>query len=378
MSGREDRTSETADGAPDDGIEWRSSAAARSAARWPPARPAGPPRRGPRTPRRAVSAAARRPLRPRGRPHPAGVRHRRGCRRSPSRPASTSGATAPGGAAALRAVGAGPSGWPDSNMFWQPALEQLIDRAAAAQPTVELRRGVRGRRDRRRRRRRHAARRADGDGEPECRGPLRRGLRRGQQHRARPARHRRSTDLGFFYDWLIVDIVLHEPRCSTPSTSRSAIPAGRRPRCRAGPGRRRWEFMRLPTRRSTSSTTWTGPGSCSSRGTYAGQRRARTSRRLRFQARWADSGARATCLLAGDAAHQMPPFAGQGMCSGLRDAANLAWKLDLVLPGAPRRRCSNATSVERMANVRASSTSRWRSARSSASPTRRRRLIAMP
>jgi flavoprotein hydroxylase len=47
----------------------------------------------------------------------------------------------------------------------------------------------------------------------------------------------------------------------------------------------------------------------------------------------------------------MPPFAGQGMCSGIRDAANLAWKLDLVLSG----RCGDALldtyTTERSAHI---------------------------
>jgi 3-(3-hydroxy-phenyl)propionate hydroxylase len=52
-----------------------------------------------------------------------------------------------------------------------------------------------------------------------------------------------------------------------------------------------------------------------------------------FHARLADHWGRDRVWLAGDAAHLMPPFAGQGMNSGVRDAANLAWKLAAVIAG---------------------------------------------
>jgi catechol 2,3-dioxygenase len=52
-------------------------------------------------------------------------------------------------------------------------------------------------------------------------------------------------------------------------------------------------------------------------------------------------------LLVGDAAHLTPPFLGQGLCSGLRDAANVAWKLDLVMRGLASESILDTVDTER-------------------------------
>ena len=54
---------------------------------------------------------------------------------------------------------------------------------------------------------------------------------------------------------------------------------------------------------------------------------------ISFHAAVAEKWQAGRVFLAGDAAHQTPPFLGQGINSGMRDVINLAWKLPLVLNG---------------------------------------------
>ncbi|MFB9467663.1 bifunctional 3-(3-hydroxy-phenyl)propionate/3-hydroxycinnamic acid hydroxylase [Streptomyces cinereospinus] len=71
----------------------------------------------------------------------------------------------------------------------------------------------------------------------------------------------------------------------------------------------------------------------------------------RFEATLAPQWREGRVLFAGDAAHTMPPTMGQGMCSGIRDAANLVWKLDAVLRGGADQALLDTFQSERSAHV---------------------------
>lgn len=71
-----------------------------------------------------------------------------------------------------------------------------------------------------------------------------------------------------------------------------------------------------------------------------------------FHARVADRWRNGRGFLAGDAAHLMPPFAGQGMNGGLKDAVNLAWKLSSVLKGGATETILDSYEEERAPVVR--------------------------
>ncbi|WP_410676073.1 bifunctional 3-(3-hydroxy-phenyl)propionate/3-hydroxycinnamic acid hydroxylase [Amycolatopsis sp. cmx-4-68] len=229
--------------------------------------------------------------------------------------------------------GTGACGWPVANFFSQPDLERVLAEAAQALPNVTLERGaeVVGLEER-----------SDDvlvtftttETEHES---MRARFVIGCDGTNSFVRERLGAgmlDQGFFYDWLIVDTLPLDERDWSPQNWQLCDPARPTTMVSGGPGRRRWEFMRLPGEtREELNTTEKAWDLLAAWGRTPENSRLERHAVYTFAARWADRWNGGRLAIAGDAAHQMPPFAGQGMCSGLRDAANLAWKLDRVLRG---------------------------------------------
>ena len=116
---------------------------------------------------------------------------------------------------------------------------------------------------------------------------------------------------------------------------------------------RRWEFMTLPGEASDSAPDPERIWHLLARWLRPGEAEIWRAAAYRFHALVAREWRRGRVLLAGDSAHQTPPFLGQGMCQGLRDAGNLAWKLERVLRGGAPATLLDSYAAERKPHVEA-------------------------
>lgn len=252
------------------------------------------------------------------------------------------------------------SGGPEVNFVHQPTLEQALDQAVAALPTVDLHLGWQAETIAQDAELAHVSLRSTvNDATTTLSARYVIGCD-GANSLVRETIGSPREDHGFEADWLVIDVLLKEGvtieqlgipaagQYCNPTRPTTIVPAG----VREGRIFRRWEFMRLPgedvadlereERVWELLAPWAGPGEVEL------VRHKVYNFRSLIATRWRDR----RLLIAGDAAHVMPPFMGQGMCSGIRDSWNLAWKLALVLDGLADDRLLDSYQPERQPHVR--------------------------
>lgn len=226
-----------------------------------------------------------------------------------------------------------PSGWESSYHFFQPDVERIFDKAARTTPGVEVRQSASidavvdlGDRVR-------LTVVPEGRATEEIHARFAVGAD-GANSLVRQALGIDQEDLGFEATWVVVDVEVNEglPLPAIPDTAQVLDPV--QPRHMAWLGERhfRWEFMVLDgdaDRAARAENIWPKIAEWVSPQTAKMLRSASYT----FRSLVATTFSHGRVALAGDAAHLMPPFMGQGMVSGMRDAATLDWMLDLVLRG---------------------------------------------
>lgn len=244
----------------------------------------------------------------------------------------------------------GPGGWAASNMVHQPSIEAALRRAAVNQTDFELRAGVRF----------QSCTEDDGgvrsvianaDGETTIRSRYLVGAD-GARSPVRTAAIIDVDDLRFDEPWLVIDTLVQDASRLPTANLQICDPARPTTCVLMGAGRHRWEFMLKPGETAEEMLEDATIASLLAPWHVDGAVTLERKAVYRFNARVATAWRKGRVLLAGDAAHQMPPFAGQGLCSGVRDAANLAWKLAAVMNGAEAR-LLDTYQVEREPHVRA-------------------------
>ncbi|TAJ48501.1 MAG: bifunctional 3-(3-hydroxy-phenyl)propionate/3-hydroxycinnamic acid hydroxylase [Herbiconiux sp.] len=244
----------------------------------------------------------------------------------------------------------GDQGWPDSTMFSQPELEAALRIEQERVPGLEVRWGSE-----------LIGFAQDPDGvTAEIAGPggerstVRAGFLvgcDGANSDVAGLAGFEVTDLGFSSDWLVFDLTM-PPREWIPENGQICDPARPTSVVSGGPGRRRFEFMIMPGEdASTMATPENAWRLVEPWGVSQNEAELERLAVYTFRARWATRWTEGRVSIAGDAAHQMPPFFGRGMVSGVRDAMNLSWKLDHVLRGVAPLALLDTYGSERIGHV---------------------------
>jgi 3-(3-hydroxy-phenyl)propionate hydroxylase len=244
----------------------------------------------------------------------------------------------------------GPNGWPDVSFFDQPELEALLRQQVARHERIEVFLGceVVGIEQTRDEVVLTTTSRAEASS-------LRAAYAIGCDGASSFVRSALGIDwlsLGYDRDWLVVDIV-QGPGADLPRVTMQVCDPARLATyvCVKDPNRR-WEFQLLegesreemlrPEKIEELLRPWLPPEDYEIRRAAVYQFHAATA------ARWREG----RVFLAGDAAHQTPPFLGQGLNTGFRDAVNLGWKIPLVHGGVCGEALLESYAAERDAHAR--------------------------
>jgi 3-(3-hydroxy-phenyl)propionate hydroxylase len=170
----------------------------------------------------------------------------------------------------------------------------------------------------------------------------------------REAMGSKLASLNFDERWLVLDLKLSQVPPGLPTDRVVQVCDPDRPHLTTpiSANRQRFEFMLMP---GDSPVSIVQPESVAAllaswlpNDSYVIERSAIYTFHGLIAERWRNG----RVLIAGDAAHQMPPFLGQGMCSGLRDATNLAWKLASIVTDGANEAILDTYEAERSPHVR--------------------------